>query len=237
MRLITFPRQRGWSNQFVMSALRMLPGNAEPRIATALGATLAAFCRKPGQLPESLPLKEALACPDCGAALPFEEQALKCPACSYRAPNEGGVFNLLSTALKAELYPGARPDTLDFSKPGHEEGLLEGFFDLEGDFGNKYRWIGGQAKARLKRVRTGPQMLRVQGYAPYVAKVELRANGAALGSWKLDRPGLFILEAPVAEAPEYIVDILASPTFAEPGDGARTLSVNLSLLRLQPPEA
>ncbi len=237
LRLITFPRQRGWSNQFVMSALRMLPGNAEPRIASALGATLAAFCRKPGRLPESLPLKDALACPDCGAALPFEEQALLCPACGYRASNDGGVFNLLSTALKAELYPGARPDTLDFSKPGHEEGLLEGFHELEGDFGAKYRWIGAQAKARLKRMRTGPQVLRVQGYSPYVAKVDLKANGVALGSWKLDRPGLFILEAPVAEAAEYMVDILASPTFAEPGEGARTLSVNLSLLRLQPPEA
>ncbi|MGC4052456.1 MAG: hypothetical protein QM757_24255 [Paludibaculum sp.] len=79
----------------------------------------------------------------------------------------------------------------------------------------------------------------MQGYAPAVAKVELRANGQSVGQWKLDRPGLFILEAPLAEAPEYQVEILGSPTIEEPnqkpGEG-RLLTVNLSLIKLLPRE-
>ncbi|MBI5087063.1 MAG: class I SAM-dependent methyltransferase [Acidobacteria bacterium] len=233
-RFITFPRERGWSNQFVQSVSRLLPGNHDARVAGLLGATLAAFCRKPGTLPSSLPLMDALACPDCSAPLPFETpDRLACAACGYAAAREDGVYNLLSSALKAELYPGARPDTIDFSKPGHEAALLEGFHQLEGDFGNKFRWIGERAAVKLVKVRPGAPVLRVQGFAPSQAEVAIRANGLPAGSWKLDRPGLFILEAPLPEAPEYTVEILASPTFLEPGEGPRTLSVNLSLLRLQ----
>ncbi|MGJ5813936.1 methyltransferase domain-containing protein [Paludibaculum fermentans] len=239
-RFVTFPRQRGWANQMVQWMLRRMPGNAEARIADCLGATLAAFCRKPGRLPAELPLTEALACPDCGAPLPFQTtELMACPQCAYQAVNESNVYNLLSTSLKAELYPGNRADTLDFSKPGHEEGLVEGFYELEGDFGSKYRWIGARAVVKLVRMRAGAPLLRVQGYAPSVAKVELRANGQSIGQWKLDRPGLFILEAPLDEAPEYQVEILGSPVITEPnqkpGEG-RLLSVNLSLIKLLPRE-
>jgi len=235
-RFITFPREKGWANQFVKNVVRSMPGNSDARIADLLGATLAAFCRKAGKLPAELPLMAAPACPDCGAALVEAGAGLRCTACEYLAAEEAGVYNLLSTALKAELYPGDRADTLDFSKPGHEAGLVEGFFDLEGDFGNKYRWIGARAKARLEKMRPGPAMLRVQGFAPGAGHVELKANGVALGDWKLENRGLFILEAPVADAPIYEVELAAGPTFEEPGEGPRTLSVNFSLIKLLPRE-
>jgi len=232
-RVLTFPRRLGWFNQAIISGFHLVPGYTDARATKFLGGTIAAFCKKEGDLPDHLRLMEALACPDCSAPLRQQGEALACAACAYVSSNEDGVFNLLSSSLKAELYPGARPDTLDFSKPGHEEGLIEGFFQLEGDFGSKYRWIGARAAARLTRIRPGAPTLRVQGYAPYVAKVEIRANGQPAGSWKLDRPGLFVLESTLPEAPEYLIEILASPTFVEPTEGPRTLSVNLSLLRLQ----
>ncbi|MBL0155674.1 MAG: class I SAM-dependent methyltransferase [Bryobacterales bacterium] len=245
-RFITFPRQRGWANQIVKSLARLGPGNAEARMADWLGATLAAFCRKAGELPPGLGTAAALACPDCGAALPMaDEGPLRCPACPYEAAYEAGVFNLLSSTLRAELYPGPRADTLDFSKDGHEAGLISGFHEVEGDFGSKYRWIGARAAVRLVKMRPGLPLLRVQGYAPAQcfekgeAKVQLRANGQDAGEWKLDRPGLFILETPLPEAEEYTVEILASPVFPEPNQKAgegRQLSVNLSLLRLLPRE-
>ena len=236
-RVLTFPRRQGWANQAVISAFRLYPGYTDARSAKFLGGTIAALCQKEGVLPDNLSLQNAFACPDCGAGLPYSDDLLTCPKCAYRAPKEDGVYNLLSTSLKEELYPGARPDTLDFSKPGHEDGLIEGFHKLEGDFGAKFRWISGRAVARLTRVRPGPQLLRIQGYAPSVSQIDVRANGAPAGSWKLDRPGLFILEAPLPEAPAYTVEILASPTIPDLGDGNRDISVNLSLLRLQPPAA
>lgn len=247
-RLITFPRQRGWSNQVVKFIAHCLPGDAQERAAGWLGATIAAFCRKAGELPAGLSVEGALACPDCGAAFPIAGGGpLRCQACSYEAAIEGGVFNLLSSALRAELYPGPRADTIDFSKDGHEAGLLDGFHGVEGDFGNKYRWIGGRASARLVKLRPGLPLLRVQGYAPAhlfeigSPKVELRANGQAAGEWRLDRPGLFILEAPLPDAEAYTVEIVVTPTFLEPDlemdpATARELSVNLSLLRLLPRE-
>jgi len=245
-RFVTFPRQRGWANQIVKSAAHLWPGNSDARMADWLGATLAAFCRKAGELPDGLSTAAALACPDCGAPFPVATSGpLRCPSCPYEAAIESGVFNLLSSSLRAELYPGPRADTLDFSKEGHEAGLVSGFCDVEGDFGSKYRWIGARASVRLVKMRSGPPLLRVQGFAPPQVfekgdpKVQLRANGQTAGEWKLDRPGLFILEAPLPEAETYTVEILVSPTFPEPnqkpGEG-RELSVNLSLLRLLPRE-
>ena len=245
-RFITFPREQGWANQIVKFAAGLWPGDSKARTANWLGATLAAFCRKAGELPAGLGTGTALACPDCGAPFPWAaEGPLHCNACPYEAAIESGVFNLLSSTLRAELYPGPRADTIDFSKAGHEVGLLDGFYQVEGEFGSKYRWIGARASVRLVKMRPGLPLLRVQGYAPGQlfekgeAKVELRANGQPVGEWKLDRPGLFILEAQLPEAEAYTVEIVPTPTFLEPnqkpGEG-RELSVNLSLLRLLPRE-
>jgi len=231
-RVLTFPRSSGWANRLVIAALRLYPNFTDTRASRFLGGTIAALCRKPGQLPASLPMQEALACPDCLGPLPWNPDCLRCTACGFSAAVEEEVFNLLPSKLRDELYPGLRPDNIDFSKPGHEEALLEGFYDLEGEFGNKYRWIGPRARLRLVPSRPGPATLRVQGFSPSLAKLELHSNGASLGFRRLERTGLFVIEVPLPEAPEHIVEIHASPVFQAPGD-RRTLSVNLSLVRLQ----
>lgn len=231
-RVLTFARAGGWANRAVVAALRMAPGYTDARAARFLGGTLAALCRKAGTLPATLPLEQCLACPDCLAPLPWNPAELRCPACGFTAAAEDGVFNLLPSKLREELYPGVRPDNLDFSRPGHEQGLLEGFHELEGAFGNRYRWIGPRARLRLVRTRGGPATLRLQGYSPNLARIELEANGAPLGTWRLERTGLFVIEAPLPDAADYIIGIAASPVFQPEGD-ARVLSVNLSLARLQ----
>lgn len=231
-RVLTFPRAAGWANQAVVRALRLAPGYTDARAARFLGGTLAALCRKPGELSARLPLRECLACPDCLAPLPWDPVELRCRACGFAAALDDGVFNLLPSKLREELYPGVRPDNLDFSRPGHEQGLLEGFHQLEGEFGNRYRWIGPRARLRLARTREGAAVLRLQGYSPNLARIELEANGAPLGTWRLERTGLFVIEAPLPPAPEYLIDIAASPVFRPEGE-ERSLSVNLSLARLQ----
>lgn len=231
-RVLTFPRASGWANQAVVGVLRWIPGYTDARAARLLGGTLAALCRKAGSLPATLPLHECLACPDCLAPLPWQEDQLRCPACGFSSIRQDGVFPLLPSGLREELYPGLRPDNLDFSKPGHEAALLEGFYELEGEFGNRYRWIGPLARLRLERTRPEPAVLRLQGYSPSLARIELKANGGRLGTWRLERTGLFVIEAPLPEASEYVIEIAASPAF-RPESDARTLTVNLSLARLQ----
>jgi len=65
--------------------------------------------------------------------------------------------------------------------------------------------------------------------------VELRVvvNGAAVGEWKLERAGLFVMEADLPDASEYRVTIEASPVWMADGDG-RLLTVSLSMIRLAP---
>lgn len=230
-RILTFPRASGWANQAVTRALRLYPGYTDARATRFLGGTIAAFCRKPGELPAPLALEQAPACPDCLTPLPWHASELRCPACGFSAPAEDEVFNLLPSRLRQELYPGVRPDNIDFSKPGHEEALLEGFYELEGEFGNKYRWMGPRARLRLKPTRPGPAALRLQGFSPSLAKIELRCNGSSLGTRRLERSGLFVIETPLPEASEHLVEILASPSF-QPENDKRILTVNLSLIRL-----
>jgi hypothetical protein len=145
------------------------------------------------------------------------------------------VYNILPSAEKKELYPGDREDVIDFSLPGHEQKLLEGWYALEGVFGNKYRWIGGRAGAMLKPSHAGPQKVRVRGHAPEGRRItiELFANGAPAGQWTLDRNGLFIVEANVPAADSYKIDVKASPVWKSPND-ERELTVTLSMLRLVP---
>ena len=103
-------------------------------------------------------------------------------------------------------------------------------------YGNKYRWIAERGVVRLTRVKLQPQRLRIRRHAsPQTIPGEVRAvvNGAPSGTWKLDRPGLFVLETDVPDAPEYTVEFLASPVFSAPPDDRR-FSVNLSLIRLAP---
>lgn len=239
-----FVPERGWGEAVVKrAAVRLDPYRSVWRAARLLGGTLTAFCRKAGDTEGAAPFdparfESALRCPDChGSLARREDEALACTGCGYEAPNEGGVYNLLRSADRKELYPGERLDILDMSRPGHERLLGEGWYGLEGVYGNKYRWIGPRATARLTRVDPGPMRLRIRGHAPEAAfahgavRVRASVNGAAVGETGLDRPGLFVLEADLPDAEEYLVEIAARPVWRAPGD-ARDLTLNLSMVRL-----
>jgi len=238
-----FVPERGWGERVMKRAARRLDRyRSEWGAARLLGGTLTAVCRKAGP---SLPVafdeshfEAHLRCPDCLATLARDRSdTLRCTHCSYSAANEGGVYNLLRSADKAELYPGDREDVIDFCLPSHESRLLEGWYELEGVFGNKYRWIGEHAAARLTRVKGEPQRLRIRGHASpgHAVKLSARANSQQVGEWSLDRPGLFIVEADLPDSPDYRVDIQASPAWTVPSDD-RTFTVNLSMIRLIPRE-
>lgn len=240
-----FAPEHGWGERLVARlAGRLRPRGPAWTTARLLGGTLAAVCRKEGgpRTPDRWTdrFETMLRCPDCRGALDRSgEDELSC-ACGYRAPNEGGVYNLLPTSEKRELYPGDRPDIVDFSLPGHERALTEGWYKLEGVFGNKYRWIGPRAGLRLTPAGAGPWRLRLRGHAPAQSfghgqpvRLEIAVNGQHAGRWTLDRTGLFVLEAGVPAAAGYHVEITASPVWQSPPDD-RLLTVNLSLIRLVP---
>jgi len=76
--------------------------------------------------------------------------------------------------------------------------------------------------------------LRIRGHASQPGipgEVRATVNGVPAGVWKLDRTGLFILEADIPEADEYILEIAASPVFRVDTDD-RVFTVNLSMIRL-----
>ena len=241
-----FVPERGWGERIVKRlATRTDPYRSEWRAARLLGGTLAAICRKEGQ-PPAMPgalerFETRLRCPDCHGDVGRDaDDTLRCAACGYQAPNEGGVFNLLPSAERKDLYPGNREDVIDFSLPGHEKRLLEGWYDLEGVFGNKFRWIGGSASAHLRRVSPHHLRLRVRGHAHqrifeqgHPVRVEIHSNGLRLGQWRLERAGLFVFEADLPDSPEYKVDFHVTPTWRMPPD-ERTFSVTLSMIRLAP---
>jgi ubiquinone/menaquinone biosynthesis C-methylase UbiE len=235
-----FVPERGWGERWMKRLARKLdPAGSDWRGARLLGGTLTAFCRKAGQ--EWLPFDESqwesvVRCPDCAGGLTRDaEETLSC-RCGYTAEKVGGVYNLLPSAMRRELYPDDRPDILDMSRPAHAASLGEGWHDLEGVYGNKFRWIGRRATAKLVRVNAGPQRLRIRGFAPGLAKVTASVNGTRVREMKVDRPGLFVLEADIPEAPAYDLEILASPVLAPAGGDDRELTVNLSMIRLVPRE-
>jgi ubiquinone/menaquinone biosynthesis C-methylase UbiE len=236
-----FVPERGWGERVVKRlAVRLDPHRSEWRAARLLGGTLAAVCKKGGSSREHRAIanfETLLCCPNCHASLARDpSDTLRCAGCGYESANEGGVYNLLPSEERNELYPGEREDIVDFSQPNHERHLVEGWYDLEGVFGNKYRWIGQRAVARLKRVNPGPQRLRIRCHASaHGVPGEIRAmvNGSLIGTWKLDRTGLFVLEADVPEASEYIVELQATPVWQVETDD-RQFTVNVSMIRLVP---
>ncbi len=234
-----FVPERGWGERIVTRATNRWSA------ARLLGGTLAAICRKAGEPPTDRPaasglFENLLRCPDCHGRLSTGAAGVLVCDCGFQAPNEGGVYNLLRTADRNELYPGDREDVIDFSRPGHESKLGEGWYELEGVFGNKYRWIGARAMARLRPVARAPQKLRIRGHAHQKVfeagepvRVAIWVNGEMVRRWTLDRSGLFVLEADLPEAAEYEIEVRVSPTFQVPTD-ERVFSVNLSMLRLVP---
>jgi ubiquinone/menaquinone biosynthesis C-methylase UbiE len=230
-----FVPKRGWGERVVKKY-----AGSDWRAARLLGGTLTAFCRKAGSPGPERPFdhfETSLRCPNCHAALNRDaSDTLLCTTCEYRAANEEGVYNLLPLEERNELYPGEREDIIDFSQPSHERHLVEGWYDLEGVFGNKYRWIGARAVARLGRVKPGPQKLRIRCHASATGipgEVRAIVNGSPAAAWKLDRTGLFVLETDLPDVPEYIVELQASPTWQVPTDD-RTFTVNISMIRLIP---
>ena len=228
-----FVAERGWGEQIVKQA-----AVSQWRAARWLGGTLAAVLKKGGSIQNTSQFDRFeifLRCPDCHSSLLRDSSdSLRCASCGYSAANEGQVYNLLPSAERKELYPGEREDIIDFGLPSHVRQLLEGWYELEGVFGNKYRWIGARASARLRRVKSGPQRLRIRGHAsaPGIpGHVRAIVNGTEAGAWKLDRPGLFVLEADLPPADEYLIEIEASPTWTVETDD-RTFTVNLSMIRL-----
>lgn len=243
-----FVPERGWGERWLKHlAIQLDPHRSVWRAARLLGGTLATVCKKTGAAeaaePDLTRFESFLQCPDCRRGL-FRDlsDTLCCPGCGYRAANEGGVYTLLPAAERAELYPGDREDDIDFCSPRHDQRLLEGWYELEGVFGNKYRWIGPYAAARLVRVRPGPQRLRIRGHVHERSfaqgepvRFEVAANGQKLPPMVRERAGLFIYEADLPEAPEYKIEVFAKPAWQAPPDD-RVFTVTLSRLRLVPRE-
>jgi ubiquinone/menaquinone biosynthesis C-methylase UbiE len=238
---------RGWGEHVMHLAARRLDRlNSEWLPAKLLGGTLAAACRKAGEPPPEWPplsrFELYLRCPDCRGGLERQasDDSLVCGACGYRAPCAGEVYNLLPSAERSELYPGDRADVIDFSSPAHQSHLLHGWFDLEGVYGSRYRWIGPQAGAWLETVRPGPQRIRIRGFGHSRSfeqagrlTVALTVNGEPMPVRTVDRPGLFVLEYDVPDAARYTLELRVSPTFSAPPD-QRVLGVNIGMIRLVP---
>lgn len=243
-----FVPERGWAEKLVKKvAIKLDPHGSEWRAARLMGGTLAAMCRKAGEAPASTynphNFESILHCPDCAHSLERDaHQTLRCTNCSYEAAKNEGVYNLLPSADKRELYPGDRDDIVDFSLPSHEKHLGHGWYDLEGVYGNKYRWMGARASAWLRNVKGGEQRLRLRGFAPEAILqaspkpvVEVFVNGLPHKAWTLDRNGLFALETNLPAAERYDLEIRVSPIWRAQNDD-RDLSVNLGMIRLIPPE-
>jgi hypothetical protein len=240
-------QERGWGERSVKRlAVRLDPHGSVWHAARWLGGTLAAVCRKEGKAGAATPFErfeELLLCPDCGGRFGRDRHdRVQCITCGYGAAPEGGVYNLLRSAERAELYPGDREDDIDFCLPQHESRLLTGWYELEGEFGNRFRWIGRRASARLKRVRPGAQRVRIRGHAHPTSfaqgkpvRIGVAANGAGVGEMQLDRAGLFIFEADLPQADEYIIEVTAGPEWMAPPDD-RVFTVTLSRIRLLPRE-
>ena len=116
-------QERGWGERIVKNlAIRLDPLRSVWRAARLLGGTFAAICRKAGDAPvasrKSLDQFETLLrCPDChGVLTRGGSDTLRCASCGYQAPNEGGVYNLLASRDRVELYPGDRADVIDFCR-------------------------------------------------------------------------------------------------------------------------
>lgn len=234
-----FVPERGWAERAVKrAAIFVDPHGSEWHAAHWLGGTLATVCRKAGAAPPARPFKpfeDFLRCPDCHATMRREPDAtVACSRCTYRSPCEDDVYNLLPTAERRELYPGQRDDIIDFSLAGHERQLLEGWYEVEGVYGNRYRWMGASASAVLRQVRPGVHKLRIRGFAMaqgLPGEVTVTVNGTRAGEWKLRRPGLFVLETEVQENDEYEIRIEAAPQWSVPEDD-RVFTVNISMIRL-----
>jgi ubiquinone/menaquinone biosynthesis C-methylase UbiE len=239
-----FVPARGWAEGAVKKlAVRLDPHRSVWRAGRLLGGTFTAFCRKAGDPQPQTDgwqdrFESLLRCPDCHGPLSRNDDDVLACACGYQSASQAGVYNLLRSSDRKELYPGDREDIIDFSTPEHENRLLDGWHRVEGVYGNRYRWLGPRASARLVRLSPRPQRLRIRGHAEErcfaqgePVRIEVLANGSKAGGWVLKRMGMFILETDLPEAAEYKIEIHASPVWQAPPDD-RPLTVNMSMIRL-----
>ena len=234
-----FAAENVWGERLVQRvAARLDREHPERVVAHLLGGTISAISRKagaPGALMfDPSKFERHLRCPDCHGALGRTPAgALQCVSCNFQAAEAEGVYNLLPSREKRELYPGDREDVIDFSRPGHEARLLEGWYELEGAYGNKHRWMGSHASARLSAATPGPRRLRIRGYVceGHPVKFSVRVNGESAGAWNLVRPGPFVVEPEAPQSSQYEVALQAHPTWSAPPD-ERSLSVSISMIRL-----
>ncbi len=240
--LVSVP-ERGPAERWV----KQLAWRAERRrsywlAAELLGGSITGICRKAGHSEVSFEaerFEQALACPDCGGPLGRGiEDDLHCYVCPYQAHNEAGVYNLLPSKERELLYPGDREDNIDFSLPGHEAKLRAGWYELDGAYGSRYRWMGEEATTILRPRDPAQHRLRVRGYAAEasfrehdVVRVSFQANEVPVGALNLRAPGTFVFEANLPAAEEYLVRIQVQPTIRIPQDD-RPYGVNISLIRL-----
>ena len=134
-----FVPERGWGERWMKKlGIALDPYRSTWRAARLLGGTLAAVCRKGGEAVSPVFQRGHLRNGTCdvpiasGAFHRDASDTLDLRACGYSAANEGGVYNVLPSAEKKELYPGDRDDVIDFSLPGHELKLLDGWYGLRG---------------------------------------------------------------------------------------------------------
>ena len=247
-RYAVYPRCQGMIERAISALCRLRrPSSPQFLAVRLLGGTLTAFCKKDGKAPArsdepfAAGFPRLLLCPDCRGSLRLAGETLCCESCDYDAPNVEGVYTLLPSAERRQLYPDPQPDLIDFRDPGHEAALGEGWYELEGIPGNRYRWMGKRASARLVRLDDGPHRLRMRGFTDRkvfrhgTPTVEAFVNGVSLHKWRLERPGMFVLELDVPDADRYDIELEAGPSWQSPPD-QRVLTVSFGMLRLVPRE-
>lgn len=230
-------REEGWFNGAIRDGARRWGGSRwRERAAGLLGGALSGFCRKagtpgPGQ---ERPLLSILACPDCGADLATSNSRMRCVSCGFSASERGQVFNCLPSALRDKLYREEAGEAMDCNSPGHESAIVSGFHELDGSGGNRFRWIGPEARIELRRSWAGPAVLGISGFVHpgnCPVTLEVRVNGARILREQIRDAGAFHLERDVAEASRYRVEIDASPVWRPSGED-RDFTVVLNSVRI-----
>ena len=198
-----FVPERGWAERWPKRAL------PDATAAELLGGTIAAVCRKAGKRRSRTGNRRPRRNDSCAARTATARssragQVSHPAACAAAAPRRTarGVQPAPLRPLPHAVPRQPRRYGADFSQPGHEARLSGDWYEVEGVFGNKYRWMGPRAAVRLRRVEPRPPSVcasaasRTRRRFPRGEPVTIAVavNGAATRFWKLDRPGLFILE-------------------------------------------
>jgi ubiquinone/menaquinone biosynthesis C-methylase UbiE len=183
----------------------ILPLSKAERIAADLmGCSLKGICHvKKGKPPVPYSAKKFvsfLLCPDCHSDLTRDKNSLVCLSCGYVSFDESGMFNMLSTKEKEVLYGSKQQNQVVFADDGHEAYLGDGWHTLEGEYTNKYRWTGKEAKVYLMK-NPYTEAVRICGYIPVKAieahkkiKLEVFINQVKIGEKTIRKTGNFIFE-------------------------------------------